>query len=349
VILVVGAGLAGLTYAHRAVRNGEKVVVWEKDHTLGSKPCGEAILDGALDHLPLSAREKSGVTLNHIRRVRLRFPSEGGLPERVVSVNSGGDAVIVDKPSLLEALASTVESEGVQILRGKLFTREQAMKLDAVDMVVDASGFVRATHVGEGVVAPVLRGYHRSTGIINSDELLVEFDADGMGYFWIFPYGDNYNVGFGGLYSSSTLRAKLQHYLTKYGLNDAYDVRGAGIVVSGPLKQWWGYLYGRSVIRIGESGGVVNPLLGEGNREAILDALGHGDIRERVRRATEVFRVVEHVGTRRAYKLASRLSDRDLEDVLEGRRVPLRFMFSLFLLSPHGSTARSNTVHVEVA
>jgi len=62
-----------------------------------------------------------------------------------------------------------------------------------------------------------------------------------------------------------------------------------------------------------------------------------------------VFRVVERVGPSQAYKLASRLSDRDLEDVLEGRRVPLRFMFSLFLLSPHGSTARSNTVHVQVA
>jgi len=327
-IVVIGAGLAGLTYAHKAVKGGEKVEVWEKDHTLGSKPCGEAVLDGTLDHLPLSAREKSGVTLNHIRRVRLRFPSEGGLPERVVSVNSGGDAVIVDKPSLLETLGEVIESEGVQILRGKLFTREQAMKLDA-DIIVDASGFVRVTHVGEGVVAPVLRGYHRSTGFISGDELLVEFDADGMGYFWIFPYGDNYNVGFGGLYSSSTLRAKLQHYLTKYGLNDAYNVRGAGIVVSGPLKQWWGYLYGRPVIRIGESGGVVNPLLGEGNREAILDALGYRDIRERVRRATEVFRVVERVGPSQAYKLASRLSDRDLEDVLEGRRVPWRLRLPL--------------------
>jgi digeranylgeranylglycerophospholipid reductase len=348
VVLVIGAGLAGLTYAHRAVRNGEKVEVWEKDHTLGLKPCGEAVLDGALEHLPLSAREKSGATLNHIRRVRLRFPSEGGLPERVISVNSGGDAVIVDKPSLLETLAEVVESEGAQILRGKLFMREQAVRLDAVDMIVDASGFVRATHVGEGVVAPVLRGYHGRTGIINSDELFVEFDADGMGYFWIFPYGDNYNVGFGGLYSPSTLRAKLQHYLTKYGLNDAYDVRGAGIVVSGPLKQWWGYLYGRPVIRIGESGGVVNPLLGEGNREAILDALGQKDIRERVERATNMFKAVEHVGSQ-AYKLASRLSDRELEDVLEGRRVPWRLRLSLFLLSPHGSTARSNTVHVEVA
>ena len=322
-ILVVGAGLAGLTYAHKVVKNGEKVEVWEKDHTLGSKPCGEAVLDNALDSLPLTEREKAGVTLNHIRRVRLKFPSEGGLPERVVDVDSG--VVTVDKHRLLETLADVVEAEGVQILRGKLFTREQAMKLDA-DIIVDASGFVRATHVGEGTVAPVLRGYHRSTGFISGDELLVEFDADGMGYFWIFPYGDNYNVGFGGLYSSSALRAKLQHYLTKYGLNDAYDVRGAGIVVSGPLKQWWGYLYGRPVIRIGESGGVVNPLLGEGNREAILDALGQRDIRERVRRATEVFRVVEHVGTRRAYKLASKLSDRDLEDVLEGRRVPLRFI-----------------------
>ena len=236
--------------------------------------------------------------------------------------------MIVDKSRLLEALASIVESEGVQILRGKLFTREQAMKLDA-DIIVDASGFVRATHVGEGTVAPVLRGYHRSTGIINSNELLVEFDGEGMGYFWVFPHGGNYNVGFGGLYPSSLLKAKLEYYLSKYGLNDAYDVRGAGIVVSGPLKQWWGYLYGRPVIRIGESGGVVNPLLGEGNREAILDALGYRDIRERVERATEVFRVVERVGTRRAYKLASRLSDRDLEDVLEGRRVPWRLRLPL--------------------
>jgi flavin-dependent dehydrogenase len=320
VILVIGAGLAGLTYAHKAVRNGEKVVVWEKDHTLGSKPCGEAVLDNALDSLPLTEREKADVTLNRIRRVRLKFPD--GLPERVVSASG---AVVVDKPSLLETLGEVVESEGVQILRGKLFTREQAMKLDA-DIIVDASGFVRATHVGEGVVAPVLRGYHRSTGLINNDELLVEFDGNGMGYFWVFPYGGNYNVGFGGLYPLSLLKAKLEYYLSKYGLNDAYDVRGAGIVVSGPLKLRWEYLYGRPVIRVGESGGVVNPLLGEGNREAILDALGQRDIRERVRRATEVFRVVERVGTRRAYKLASRLSDRDLEDVLEGRRVPLRFI-----------------------
>ena len=175
----------------------------------------------------------------------------------------------------------------------------------------------------------------------------MEFDGEGMGYFWVFPYGGNYNVGFGGLYPSSLLKAKLEYYLAKYGLNNAYDVRGAGIVVSGPLKQWWGYLYGRPVIRIGESAGVVNPLLGEGNRQAILDALGQRDIRERVRRATEMFRVIERVGTRQAYKLASKLSDRDLEDVLEGRRVPLRFMFSLFLHS-YGSANRSNTVHVQV-
>jgi len=329
ILVVVGAGLAGLTYAYRAVKNGEKVEVWEKDHTLGSKPCGEAVLDGALDHLPLSAREKSGVTLNHIRRVRLRFPSEGGLPERVISVNSGGDAVIVDKPSLLETLGEVVEAEGVQILRGKLFTREQAVRLDAVDMIVDASGFVRATHVGEGVVAPVLRGYHRSTGLISGDELFVEFDGDGMGYFWVFPHGDEYNVGFGGLYPLGTLRAKLTHYLAKYGLNNAYDVRGAGIVVSGPLKLRWDYLYGRPVIRIGESGGVVNPLLGEGNREAILDALGYRDIRGRVERATSVFRGLLRLGPSRAYRLASILSDRELEDVLEGRRVPWRLRLPL--------------------
>jgi len=342
VIVVIGAGLAGLTYTHKAVKNGEKVVVWERDYKLGSKPCGEAVLDNALDSLPLTEREKADVTLSHVRRVRLKFPD--GLPERVVDVDSG--AVTVDKSRLLETLAKVVESEGVQVLRGKLFTREQAMKLDA-DIIVDASGFVRATHVGEGTVAPVLRGYHRSTGLINSDELLVEFDGNGMGYFWVFPYGGNYNVGFGGLYPSSLLKAKLEYYLSMYGLNDAYDVRGAGIVVSGPLKLRWEYLYGRPVIRIGESAGVVNPLLGEGNRQAILDALGQRDIRERVRRATEMFRVIERVGTRQAYKLASKLSDRDLEDVLEGRRVPLRFMFSLFLHS-YGSANRSNTVHVQV-
>ncbi len=32
-----------------------------------------------------------------------------------------------------------------------------------------------------------------------------------------------------------------------------------------------------------------------------------------------MFRVIERVGTRQAYKLASKLSDRDLKDVLEGR------------------------------
>jgi len=287
--------------------------VWEKDCSLGLKPCGEALLDNALDSLPLTEREKADVTLSRVSGVRLRFPD--GLSERVVS-SSG--AVIVDKRRLLETLAEVVESEGVQILRGKLFTRGHAAKLGAD--IVDASGFVRATHIGEGTVVPVLRGYHRGVGVISNDELFVEFDGDGLGYFWVFPYGDNYNVGFGGLYSSSVLRAKLEHYLAKYGLSSPYDVRGAGIVVSGPVKNRRGYVDGRRVIRIGESGGMVNPLLGEGNREAILDALGQAHIRERVERATNVFKIIGRVGARYAFRLASKLSDEELGDVLEGRR-----------------------------
>jgi len=306
-ILVVGAGLAGLTYAFKAVKNGEKVEVWEKSQVLGSKPCGEAVLYNALDYLPLSEREKADVTLNSIKRVRLKFPEA----ERVITVSG----VIVDKRRLLETLAEVVESEGVKVLRGKVFTRDT--KLDA-DIIVDASGFVRVTHVGEGTVAPVLRGYHRSTGVICDDELLVEFDSDGMGYFWIFPYGDNYNVGFGGLYPS--LKTKLGQYLTKYGLNNPYDVRGAGIVVSGPVKQRRDYVGNIPVIRIGESAGMVNPLLGEGNREAILDALGDAEIRRRVKNASTVFKIIARVGIRQAFWLASKLSDKELEDVLEGRR-----------------------------
>ena len=306
-ILVVGAGLAGLTYAFKAVKNGEKVEVWEKSQVLGSKPCGEAVLYNALDYLPLSEREKADVTLNFIKRVRLKFPEA----ERVITVSG----VIVDKRRLLETLAEVVESEGVKVLRGKPFTRDA--KLDA-DIIVDASGFVRVTHVGEGTVAPVLRGYHRSTGVICDDELLVEFDSEGMGYFWIFPYGDNYNVGFGGLYPS--LKTKLGQYLIKYGLNNPYDVRGAGIVVSGPVKHRQGYINSKPVIRIGESGGMVNPLLGEGNREAILDALGDADIRRCVKNASTVFKIIARVGIRQAFWLASKLSDKELEDVLEGRR-----------------------------
>jgi len=305
-ILVIGAGLAGLTYAFKAVKGGEKVEVWEKSQVLGSKPCGEVILYNALDYLPLTEREKADVTLNFIKRVRLKFPEA----ERVITVSG----VIVDKRRLLETLAEVVESEGVKVLRGKPFTRDA--KLDAD--IVDASGFVRVTHVGEGTVAPVLRGYHRSTGVICDDELLVEFDSDGMGYFWIFPYGDNYNVGFGGLYPS--LKTKLGHYLTKYGLNNLYDVRGAGIVVSGPIKQRRDYVGNIPVIRIGESAGMVNPLLGEGNREAILDALGDTDIRRRVKNASTVFKIIARVGIRQAFWLASKLSDKELEDVLEGRR-----------------------------
>ena len=306
-ILVIGAGLAGLTYAFKAVKNGEKVEVWEKSQVLGSKPCGEAILYNALDYLPLTEREKADVTLNSIKRVRLKFPDA----ERVVDVDSG---VIVDKRRLLETLAEVVEAEGVNVLRGKPFTRDTKPEAN----IVDASGFVRVTHVGEGTVAPVLRGYHRSTGVICDDELLVEFDSEGMGYFWIFPYGDNYNVGFGGLYPS--LKTKLGQYLTKYGLNNLYDVRGAGIVVSGPVKHRRGYINSKPVIRIGESGGVVNPLLGEGNREAILDALGDAEIRRRVKNASTVFKIIGRVGIRQAFWLASKLSDKELEDVLEGRR-----------------------------
>jgi len=59
-------------------------------------------------------------------------------------------------------------------------------------------------------------------------------------------------------------------------------------------------------------------LLGEGNREAILDALGDADMRRRVKNASVVFKIIGRVGARYAFRLASKLSDDELGDVLEG-------------------------------
>lgn len=300
-VRVAGAGPAGLTYAIRKRLEGFDVEVYEAEGRVGVKPCGEAFMGDSLLKLPLPRPDVEEHILGEVKEVRMVAPSLGlglGL--------GGGELVLkavgymVDKPGLLGAMVEHAEALGVRVHYNTWVNPEGGY--------VDATGWLgavrrRGRRGGVRVrVAPVQRVYtHRGGGEVDDGELYVEFDPDGAGYFWVFPYGDKYNAGFGGLYSGSEVKLRLAHYLKKHGLEVCGRAEGAGIVVSGPIPSSGS---GRgSALSLGEAAGWVNPLLGEGNRPAVYHALGWVKYECNLRNAAKTFDSIRILGVARSVSL----------------------------------------------
>jgi len=293
-LAVIGGGPAGLAAAIAAVRNGARVVLFERRRPPIDKACGEGLMpDGvreleALGVAPdgLGGRCFPGITFTDgTRRVDGTFPAGPGLA--------------VPRTALHAALWQAADRAGVQL------EPETAASADPDGTVRSARGSLRARFIvaADGLHSPTRRALDLSCGASRgrrrfglrrhvrlvpwNDRVEVTF-ADGVEAY-VTPLGDELvgvamlaapPRGRGGMPPFDELLARFPHLARRLARGvPAGPDRGAG-----PLRQrTCGVVRGR-VALAGDAAGYVDAITGEGiavalhQARALVSLLGRGRI-----------------------------------------------------------------------
>ncbi|RUM32028.1 MAG: geranylgeranyl reductase, partial [Aquifex sp.] len=280
-VVVVGAGPAGSSAARFLSEKGLKVLILEKEKLPRFKLCGGALSSRFSRYLP---EDFKGRVLNTINRGYLGFRGKGYKVKEKKEV-----AYIIDRADFDHYLALKAVEKGAELReetelldfwedKGKIILDTTRGKISC-DFLVGADGF-------HSRVSKILgfkkEKYYRSVefladGEMDFESVIIELGVVSRGYLWVFPKGDNLNIGV-----ASTERENLLRVLEDYIKNQkaikvkkTYRPRSWFI----PIAEGYGELHtGRGrVLLVGDAGNFVDPLLGEGIYYGYLSGLLAGE------------------------------------------------------------------------
>ena len=280
--IVVGAGPAGSTAAHRLAAGGARVLLVDKARFPRDKPCGGGLTMRAVRELPVSVEPVVEHVVDRMA-FRLRYGR---------SFERGGRNPLIlmtQRRRLDHFLAEQAAAAGADFRDGVKVTGLEA-----------GDGEVRAVVDGERVEAQVLIGADgangvtaRSLGLGGEPTLGVAFEGNvpygaadperyrGLalielgnvpgGYGWVFPKGDHVNVGVGGWeHVGSTLRGRLRELCQHHGFDSdaVQSLRGHRLPLRHPRSA---LARGRALV-VGDAAGLVDPISGDGMYEAFVSS-----------------------------------------------------------------------------
>ncbi|MEN2999116.1 MAG: NAD(P)/FAD-dependent oxidoreductase [Acidilobaceae archaeon] len=285
-VYVVGGGPAGAGAAYAFGRAGLKVTVLEAQSKLALKPCGRGIPQ--VSDLPFSFPKE--VILNRVRAVVTWLDGDP-----LFRYSENLDGFIVDKGGLLEHLFAEAGAEVIYNAKYNARTGRGRVNGEQVEVKrgVFAAGF--AFYEGERipVVQYILRGPLRD---VDYEVIEVHFSPEIMGYYYVFPHGEDVEVGVGGFASPQQLWAMLDKFVERDGrLRGKILAKESAAVAVGGVRL--GYV--NSLPKAGEAAGYVMPLTGEGIRPSMISgylagkALAEGRDPLEAQRRSHVTRGVE--------------------------------------------------------
>ncbi len=258
--IVIGAGPAGAAAAAKLARMGYNVTVFEALAKPAVKPCGLGI--PLVDDLPVKVPKDT--VLTEINGARLYV--DGSL---AVEIRGWLKGYIVDKRKMLEAII--IES-GAELLTKSFYDiSRNSVKIGGSridlskwrDKILLAGGW--AYYPGEKIAAVQVIGKVKD---LETDMLEILFDTELIGYYWIFPLGDEWaEIGVGGYADHHTLLKMLEKFIKNSRRITRIEARpkGAKIAVGGIKPRKEGHVY-----LVGEAAGFVLPLTGEGIRPSMI-------------------------------------------------------------------------------
>lgn len=269
---VIGGSLGGLEFAKRLAEldGSHEIEVFEEDDEIGLPvKCAEGWLT-----VHGTGSPHPDAVENEVESVRLRFRD---VPEehRDVALEVKGDAYVIDRARNERMLAEEARELGVSVHTGE--RRSVAGLAEEHDLVVDASGCPpqhwRESEEPEGDWSGGVQLRVEGDFSRFSDEMLLEFVPEVVGYYWIFPKsGTEANVGLG--WSRETrpedpwgdLESFLGRYLEEYEVVSRTAGR-IGTEIDEPL-----YDPERGLAKVGDAAGLADPANGEGMSAAVVSA-----------------------------------------------------------------------------
>ena len=278
--IVVGAGPAGSTCAHRLASAGASVVVLDRARFPRDKPCGGGVTGRAARLLPFAIDPVVEDVVTSVR-MRLRF---GGWVER----GDGKPLVLMTQRIRLDAyLLEQAADAGAEVRDGVKVEHAQAGP-EGVELTAGGERLHAATLVGadgvNGICGRALGlGGNQAIGVaiegnVGYDRLrtddyrgcaVLELGVVPGGYGWVFPKGDHVNVGLGGWEREGPkLRERLRDLCKAHGISydDLEGLRGYRLPLRSPGSA---LARGRAAV-VGDAAGLVDPVSGDGMFEAFL-------------------------------------------------------------------------------
>lgn len=289
-LIVVGAGPAGSSAGRLAAKLGLNTLLIEKEQFPRYKPCGGAVTDQALSYLGFDLPFDLCEATIFAARVH-----HGGR-----SIEARRDhpiARMVSRSAFDTYLLGQARETGVAARMGERVTGI-SQKREAVQVFTDQGTYEAAfVIIAEGAHGQLKHGVRRRDrkneyGVClvadipgeeaaldyPQDTIDVHFGVGGMGYGWVFPHGEYYSVGLGGLASSLRRpRETMAEFLGLRGFAENHRTRGHTIPVGGIRRR----LASRRVLLVGDAAGFLDSFTGEGIAYAIRSGQIAAEVMER--------------------------------------------------------------------
>ena len=268
-IVVIGAGLAGLSCAHSASQKGVKVLVLEKNSEFGIKPCGEGIpsqIQKDFDVTPFIKNKIKGYLIYYDGKIIFHQRSDEPL------------GYIIDKKSLLNHLSKQAEIHGAKILtncnvisidRNTAITGKGKFHGKYLVFADGTTSLAKTFFNYDGYeVMPTLQYVMEGCKFDEDDSLYFFMEPEVPGYGWIFPKNREIaNVGASFL-DPRLIKKFLDRIVENKVLRNARIIKKSGGLV--PVGRMLPNLYQGDKLVIGDAAGQVISLTGEGDRMAII-------------------------------------------------------------------------------
>lgn len=281
-VAVLGGGPAGASAAERLARAGLKTIVFD-EKLAWEKPCGGGITYKAYDQYPYLLNNDTPKKLIH---------------ETVVSAPGAGEAkmtltqplLIYSRFDLNRMLLERAERAGAAIEQTRVLGIEQqdrGWRLRTRHGTAEADFLIVAT----GARNPLREvGTQLSAGDTMStagyfvpgarERIDIQFLPNLEGYIWVFPRCGHLSVGIGAKGEpAQALRARLEGYMDRQGISRKDAVFYSHTLPSLATPSWSrNRVSGRGWLAVGDAGGLVDPITGEG----LYYAIRSGDLASQV-------------------------------------------------------------------
>jgi geranylgeranyl reductase family protein len=281
-VAVLGGGPAGAFAAERLARAGVDTVVLD-EKMAWEKPCGGGLTYKAYSRYPFLL--ENSVPKKIINETCLAAPRAGE-----VKMDLGKPLVIYSRMDLNRMLLDRAEDAGAQLEKTRVLGIERGgrgWRLKTRNGVLDADFCIVATgarnslrNVGtEWTAADTMYalGYFVPSA---QDHIDIQFLPNLEGYIWVFPRCGHLSVGICGKGEpAQSLRARLERYMTEKGISYK-DASFYGHMLPSLEHSGWknNRLSGEGWLAVGDAGGLVDPITGEG----LYYAMRSGDLASQV-------------------------------------------------------------------